>query len=173
MLCTNCLQGHCRQHPLLDHGKRANELKQKAGIDLKALMKSNIKAQIERLENAAKGTSKDDIEMYKEELENNRNDIYRNNRDNNNRSNKKSKTTSLSLDGLCPSVRSVMMENENSDSDDNDNDDDDNNNKKKKHKKEKKEKKDKKHKKDKKKEHKKEKRRKREKSPSSSSSDDS
>jgi len=159
MLCTNCLQGHCNRHPLLDHGKRANELKQKAGIDLKALMKSNIKAQIERLENAAKGTSKDDIEMYKEELENNRNDIYKNNRDNNNRSNKKSKTTSLSLDGLCPSVRSVMMENENSESDDNDNDDDDdNNNKKKKHKKEKKEKKEKKHKKDKKKEKKEKKR---------------
>lgn len=156
MLCTSCLQGHCSRHPLLDHGKRASELQKKvASIDLKAIMKSNIKAQIERLEKNAKGTSKDDIEMYKEELENNRNDIYRNSRDNNHYSNKKSKTSSLSLDGLCPSVRSVMIENENSESDDNDEDDDKEKKtkkrKKEKKKKEKKEKKEKKQKKDKKK----------------------
>ena len=176
MLCTNCLQGYCNRHPTLDHGKRANELKTKAsGIDIKMVLKSNIKAQIEKLENAAKGTSKNDIEAYKEELEINRNDMYKNSRDSSSNPNKKSKTSSLSLEGLCPSVRSVMMDNENSESDESR--DSTEKRKEKKRKKEKKHKNDKKHKKHKKekkhKNDKKEKKHKKEKSSSSDSSDSS
>ena len=111
MLCTNCLQGYCIRHPTLDHGKRANELKSKASnIDIKTVLKSNIKAQIERLENAAKGTSRNDIEAYKEELELNRNDVYKSSRDNNNnQNNKKSKTSSLSLEGVLLITLSFLL----------------------------------------------------------------
>lgn len=51
--CTGCLQRMCRKHPLLDHGKRENEIK--ARVDgnttqrLHKVLGEAIKEQIERL----------------------------------------------------------------------------------------------------------------------------
>ncbi len=114
--CAACLEGLCRRHPLQDHGERAAKLtalaaeaagKQRSDLDM-------IHEQIERLQNAARGTSVDDQAEYKLQMEKER------------RIAEKRKRKNLSSEylelagnsGLHASVLSAMMaESEDSDGD--------------------------------------------------------
>lgn len=124
-VCSNCLNGMCREHPLQDHGARAKDLKLKSQSISKSSLKTNVIAlirnQIEKLESESKGTDyhDKDNETYRLELEKQRERIAVEN------SKKKRKHLSneeITLDksGLNPFVIASMKESdEYEDSDDN------------------------------------------------------
>ena len=83
-MCTTCLQGLCRRHPLQDHGRREKAIKEKlesvtgggstggAGGGLASSRTSFgdlIKAQIERLESEKKGTAEEENDRYRRHLD--------------------------------------------------------------------------------------------------------
>lgn len=70
--CPGCLQGLCRRHPLQDHGQREAHLSAKAaeaGIGNSKSACDLIKMQIEKLQNAVKGTTEEDQDEYRLGLE--------------------------------------------------------------------------------------------------------
>ncbi len=72
-MCTSCLQGICRRHPLQDHGKRMADIKSKIGSNYKEnLSKTStqlIQEEIDRLKAASRGTEDEDILEYKASME--------------------------------------------------------------------------------------------------------
>jgi hypothetical protein len=188
-MCDGCLQRMCRRHPLQDHGKRASEIKTKLNstVDQTSRITQSyndlIRAQITKLENEAKGTSEDDVNSYRQQMDTEREKAHKK---------KKRKMSDAEKDlalntGLCSSILSVMMEHsddekegEGSSSSDEEHPKSSKKSKKEKKEKKKKKSKDKKSKKEKKekkerssKKHKKEKSKKRKRSYSSSSSSSS
>jgi hypothetical protein len=108
-LCSACLQGMCRRHPSQDHGVRAAEIQSRLSISKGLLKKSYdtlIQAQLERLQNETRGTSSQEIDNYKEQVEQEREHAMK----------KKRKKVSLQHErlalttGLCGSVISAMVE---------------------------------------------------------------
>ena len=77
-MCDGCLQRMCRRHPLQDHGRRANDIKSKLNstVDEKSRLSKSynelIRAQITKLENQQKGTSEDDINSYRQQMDSER-----------------------------------------------------------------------------------------------------
>eukprot|EP01041_Mallomonas_annulata_P008947 gene8947-18509_t len=72
-ICNTCLQGLCRRHPSQDHGQRASkivsEAKSIAKESLKRTYNEMIRAQIERLDASARGTSAVEIDEYREQMQ--------------------------------------------------------------------------------------------------------
>jgi hypothetical protein len=173
--CQQCLQRMCRKHPLLDHGKRAAELKSKIPLQ-KTKLNDLLRAQIEKMEAAAKGTNDDENDSYRSQLNRDRATIDVQQQQSIGFK-RKSSDLEKTLLGLNPDVAAVMLANDDDSISESEYDSSDKKtkklkkDKKSKDKKEKKDKKkkDKKDKKDKKKKDKKDKK----KSYSSSSSDNS
>lgn len=73
--CPACLQGLCRKHPLQDHGERASKLQEQAASSRNLSQSSSlslIQSQIEKLQNAAKGTTEREQDLYRLQIEQDR-----------------------------------------------------------------------------------------------------
>lgn len=67
--CTHCFDGNCRQHPNQDHGRSKTDLKLKSSESLKKSYNDLIQSQINRLILENRGTSEQEINEYKEQIE--------------------------------------------------------------------------------------------------------